>query len=152
MNTFLGKHNPVPTIMEVEAKLLELCRLLNILMAANWILIENGQTKLASGFEKLDAATLIDLIAKRLNCDPSAAEVLLNKKIALIEPVLGTLETAHTSISGKYLLHQVYVFAKTQRGWTKDYLLRLLIRRVKEIGDIHPDIRFIVEKRILGDP
>ena len=152
MDDFLGVKNPVKNAAEVETKLLTLCRDLQALMAVNWLLIENGQAKIETGDNRNALEQFVNVVAQRLDCVPENARTQLEEKMALLQPNLETLETAHTRINGKYIFHRFYTFVtQTRTGLRKDHLLRILTRHIKDAG-IPADIRYLVEKRILGDP
>ncbi len=153
MDDFLGPQNPVKNAAEVEGKLLELCHRLHALMGANWLLIEEAKTKLSEGDNRIEKERLIQHLAHVLGCPIEEAENRLDEKMALIQPKLHDLEMAHTQISGKPLLHHFYKFITASQGTLRtDHAFRFLVRHIKENLAIHPDLRFIVEKRILGDP
>ena len=71
-------------------------------------------------------------------------------KEALLAPKLAALETAHTCVNGKFLLHKMYenYTAAVKRRLYKDHLINLLVRTVKRQG-VHADIKAIIKDRVL---
>ncbi len=152
LEAFLGADCPINDVTAMEARMLEICRDLHSMMAANWLLIENGLSRYSDGHHLLPRADFIAEISNRIGMSLAEADVALADKEATLSPSLATLETAHHVTSGKHLLHQVYdLVAAVRRGLRKDHLFRLLRNRVKESVGIHADVREIVEQRILGD-
>ena len=149
---FLGAECPITDISAMEAKLLEFCRSLHCMMAANWLLIENGRSRYSDGHHLLPRADFVAEISTKIGMSVDEADAALTSKEAVMSPSLVTLETAHHVTSGKHLLHQVYdLVAGVKKGLRKDHLFRLLRNRIKESVGIHADVREIVERRVLGD-
>lgn len=135
---------------EMESRLLEMCRQLKTLMAANWVMAEAQRGKhFAEGHEIIAREAVIKRIAKELECSQEDAELALAAKEELIEPMLFSLETAYRHINGKHLLFLVHkTFVKT--GVQREPLRNLLARDVKEKVGLHEDIKTIVERRVLA--
>ena len=143
----------VPDTETVTQDLLQLCQNLRTLMAANWVFSEvGGPEYFTEGHQDIgDRPKLVQQTALRLSCDVAPAEQRIAEKEALLDPLLATLETAHHCVSGKHLLHQVYLHyvVAIKRGFLKDHLFHLLVRSIKRMG-LHEDIKEIMEQRILA--
>ena len=141
--------NP-PDLQNIEADLLQLCRNLHTMMAANWLFSEAGQGKhFGAGNDLLDRDTVITRVAQEFGCSPAEATLAVAEKERRIEPLLSGVETAYQRINGKHILfhlHRVYI----KSGITREQLHGLLARAVKERVGLSADIVEIVEKRILA--
>lgn len=135
---------------DMKIRLLEMCRQLKTLMAANWALAEAQQGKhFAEGHEIIAREAVIERIAEELECSQEDAELALASKEESIEPMLSSLETAYRHINGKHLLFLVHkTFVKT--GVQRKPFQNLLARDVKEKVGLHEDIKTIIEQRVLA--
>ena len=134
-----------------ETALLDLCQRLHTMIAANLELHERGGRYFPSGHDLVDRDTLIQQAARRLGLDITAAEQRIQEKEEQIAPLLAVLETAYTIISGKHLLFHVHVIY-FKGHVSREHLCNLLADRIRETPGLHPDIRAIVEDRILNSP
>jgi hypothetical protein len=154
LRLYYDPDDPVPSIAELEAAMLALCQKLLVLMAANWVLSEisplEHERYFQPEYELQDRDALIRQAAQRARCSVEEIEQRIMKKEADLAPLLSSLDTAHTCINGKHLLHQLYkmYIVAVKTGFHKKHLRRLLVRTVKQCG-IHADIVAIVEQRIL---
>lgn len=150
----LSSHNAdAPSPQVIEAALLQMCRSLQTMIAANWAFSEAGRGKhYTEGHALADRGTVLVRVTEDLQCSAAEAEVILSRKEALIGPMLLTLEAAHQRINGKHLFFHAYQFCQTfiGRGATKDQLRKLLARSVKERVGLHDDIKTIIEQRVLA--
>jgi hypothetical protein len=136
--------------------LLDICRWLKPVMAANWVFWEKdvaqGSSRVESfgeGFPADDRPLLIRETARRLGCSEEEAERRVVEKEARIDAALGQLESAYARINGKHILERL--FKTYQIHTTKDHFRRLLARTVKTQLGVHDHIRAIVNRRILGE-
>jgi hypothetical protein len=152
LRVFYGKMHKVPTKAKIETQLLELCKQLRPIMAVNWILSEAGSESehLGYGYDISQRASMIQYASTALGCTIEEAEVSVQEKERSLDTRLTTLDSAHTCTNGKHLWHRAYALyvIPIKPNIPPNYLLRLLARSVKP--RIHPDIRQIVEERILG--
>lgn len=149
----LSAPSATPDSHAIELKMLQMCRSLHTMMAANWAFVEAGQgTHFPEGHALVDRETVERRVAGELGCSQAEAEVALADKERQIEPLLSSLETAYQRINGKHLFFQVYRLYQSSagRGITRDQLRSLLARSVKERVGLHEDIRTIIERRILA--
>lgn len=145
-----GANADAPNPQVMEAELLELCRSLHTMMAANWAFSEAGRKKyFQSGHTlPLDRQAVVAQVARELGCSEVDAEAVVSEKEGLIEPLLLILETAYWRINGKHLLFQIHKrFVRS--GATRDQFRSLLARAVKRAG-LHEDIKAIIEQRVLA--
>lgn len=143
----------VPDRNAIQSDLLQTCRRLRTLMAANWVFSEIGGIEhFTEGHDSADRQRLVEQSAVKMQCDVSQAEQRVVAKEALLDPLLAALETAQTCVNGKHLLHHVYLhyISNVRSGLRKDYFFNLLVRAVKEKVGLHPDVKTIVEQRILA--
>lgn len=153
LRVYYGSTLAAPDVNAMKQSLLQLCQRLRTVMAANWVFVEIGGVKhFTPGHDSGDRAMLIRQAARRTGQGQTEMERRIAEKEAQIEPMLMTLNAAHTCINGKHLLHQVYIVyvASVKRGWRKDHLRNLLAREVKRRLGLHADITTIVGQRILG--
>ena len=138
------------TTTELQNGLLQLCKQLCTVMAANWVLLEGSGKFLSEGFDTTVRSNIVQQVAVRLTIDTVEAEQRIVAKEVFLNSKLATLETAHQYVSGKFLMHKVHgqYFKFVEQGMSKDYLFRRLVQTVKQQG-VHVDIRAIVEGKIL---
>lgn len=145
----LSAPNATPDPQDMEAILLQMCRSLHMMMAANWAFVEAGRgTHFPEGHMFVDRETVEARVARELVCSQVEAEAALADKERQIEPLLSSLETAHWRINGKNLLFQIH---KTHigSGITRDQFRNLLAREIRRLG-LHDDIKTIIEQRVLA--
>jgi hypothetical protein len=157
---FLRRKIPFKSANEVEAAVLQLCVELKSLVAANWVLIEDGKERLPDGYPHHPRDHYVDHVAAMVGCGTAEADAKLAAKESRIEHALDTLENAHTRISGKHLFSRVctmlnqHTRRRERTGSTlevnRPYLRALLCYRIVSTPGIHPDIRAIVEDRVLN--
>jgi hypothetical protein len=150
LRVFYGRTFVVPDANTIHDDLLQMCRQLHTLMAANWTLFEGAGEFLPIGFDANQRDVIVQQVALKLAIDPKEAQQRVAAKEAQLTPNLATLETAHTCTNGKFLLNKMYehYIAGVRRGLVKEHLFNLLVRAVKQQG-VHADIRMIIEDRIL---
>lgn len=144
----------VPTEAEIESKLFSLCQQLCPLMAANWVCLDAEVEYFPEAFPLNDMSRLVHVTAIKLGCSEAEAEQKLAAKEALLQPMMASLEQAHSGIKGKHLLHHLHALyvAKVPGvggSLSKDYLKSLLVRGVNQSG-LHEDIKTIIEQRVLA--
>jgi hypothetical protein len=111
-----------------------------------------GITYFEEGFPAGNRPLVVQESAKRLNCTQADADQRITAKEALLQPHLTSLAAAHTRIKGKFLLHQAYIhYISRKKGLPKDSFHNSLVRAASRLA-LHPDIRTIVEQRILAAP
>jgi hypothetical protein len=146
-----------PDEQAMETRLLEICRMLKSITAANLAYFDenriqyqsSGQTARLEYFSvghHHDRRIVIQQAAKQLQCDERECEKRIAEREEIIDQRLATLSLAHQVIDGKRILHWVNndLFVTG-----RDYLFRLLTDRAKLRG-LHPDIIKIVLDRILS--
>lgn len=143
-----------PTEAEIENKMFELCQRLCPVMAANWACLDAGTEYFREGFPLDNRANLVHVAAAKLGCSETEAERRVAAKEALLQPVMASLEQAHSSIKGKHLLYQLHALYVSQvagigGGLSAEYFKSLLARAVKRSG-LHEDIKTIIEQRVLA--
>ena len=153
LRPYYGSKVPLPVEAQIEATLLSLCQQLCPLMAANWVCLNEGMEFLPEGFPT-DRAGIIRKMASKLGCSEASAEERIAEREAVLQPMLPSLNNAHTVTKGKYLLHQVYVHYVTGADQIKDplpkeYFKRQLMVAAAEVG-LHEDITTIIEQRVLA--
>ena len=142
-----------PNPQDMETPLLQMCRSLHSMMAANWVFSEVGRGRhFPEAHALLDRDAVVARVVTEIGCSQAEAETALAEKEELIEPLLAHFETAHQRINGKHLFFHVYQFCQTYvgRGITKDQLRNILARSVKERVGLPGDIRTIIEQRVLA--
>lgn len=150
----LGSAFSVSDVREIERKLLELCHVLCTVAAANWVFYEvGGIDYFRAGDNRRTQAELLPEISRRLQCDEDAAQMRIEQKEALLLPYLSDLDTAHTRINGKHLLHLAHeeYLVQAKGGVQREPWCRLLAHFVKVGPGLHADIRAIMEDRILAN-
>ena len=144
----------VPTEAEMEQRLFLLCGQLCPLMAANWACLDAGVEYFPEAFPLNERTKLVYVAANKLGCSEVEAEQRIAAKEALLQPMMASLEEAHSGIKGKHLLFQLHALYVSQvrqlkGGLSVDFFRSLLAHAVKRFG-LHQDIREIMERRILG--
>jgi hypothetical protein len=149
----LGQNFQITGVEVMTQSLLNLCRQLKSVMAANWIFWDENLTRVSNRisyfgmhFPTNDQLLLIQETAKNLGCLEVEAGQRILEKETLLESSLVRLDSAYTHIDGKRLLR---LLEKEYRIPHLDHFRRLLARTTRQIG-LHPDIHGIVERRILG--
>ncbi len=144
----------LPDEQAMAAHLLERCRKLKSVMAANWVFFDASQNPQGTDPEYFSVGyetnrdTVIQQAAKRLQCSEEKAEELILEKEQLLETSLSQLATAHRVIDGKRLLRRIQREQfKTSGG--DDYLRRLLTRET-QIHSLPADIVHIIQERIIA--
>ncbi len=152
LRAYHGEKFAVADVKAMEQDLLDLCRQLKPIMAANWVFwdeyMASGSASIEffkEGFPVDNRSLLLRESQKRLGCSKAEAEQRIAEKEALLDIVLTGLESAHTRTNGKYLLQRLSKKLST----TKSHFRRLLVRTTAQIG-LHSDIQAIVEERILA--
>jgi hypothetical protein len=152
LSLYLGQNFHIANVETMAQSLLNLCRQIKPIMAANWILWDENLTRAANrisyfgmGFPTDDRHLLLREMAKNLECSQAEAEPRISEKEVLLEASLVHLDTAYTCIDGKRLLR---LLEKEYKIPHLDHFSRLLARTTRQIG-LHPDIQYIVETRIL---
>jgi hypothetical protein len=147
----------LPDEQAMEIRLLEICRALKHIVAANWLYFNenkaqyqsSGQTAKLEYFKDghdRDRHIVIEQAAKQLNCDEDDCEKRIAEREEIIERYLTDLRLAHQVIDGKRILHWV----NNDHFITgRDYLFRLLAKEVR-LQSLPDDIVIIVQDRILG--
>ena len=154
LHVFYRGKATVPTEAEIENKLFLLCQQLCPLMAANWACLDAGVEYFPEAFPLNDRARLVQVAATKLGCSETEAEQRVAAKEALLQPMMVTLEQAHSGIKGKHLLHHLHALYVAEvpgvgGSLSKDYLKSLLVRAAKREG-LHEDIKTIIERRVLA--
>ncbi len=147
----------LPDEQALAVWLLEHCRQLKSLMAANWLFYEKnlasqrstGATArleyFSTGYDA-DRQGVIDRTAGLLQCSEADADAQIAVKEQEIERHLTSLESIHRVIDGKRLLHLMNKeYFKTDRN----RLLRFLTNQAKS-HELPADITGIVRERILA--
>lgn len=146
----------MPDEQTMANRLLEHCRGLKSLMAANWVFYETNQALYRSAGvtarleyfstgHETDRQIVIQRAAKRLQCDETEAELRIAEKELEVERYLTDLTNAHQVIDGKRILHCInQEFFKTDAG----RLFRFLTDKAKSHG-LPGDVVYIVRDRIL---
>ena len=147
----------LPDERAMETKLLEICRMLKSVTAANLAYFDenrfqyqsSGQTARLEYFtigHHHDRQIVIKQAAKQLKCSDDDCEKRIAEREAIIDRHLADLNLAHQVIDGKRILHWVNrdLFITGH-----DYLFRLLTDRAKS-HSLPDDIVKIVQNRILG--
>ncbi|MDQ2732584.1 MAG: DUF4435 domain-containing protein [Armatimonadota bacterium] len=147
----LAGYNAItPSPQDMETNLLQMCRRLHPMMAANWAFIEAGHGRhFPEGHALVDRETVIARVTAELGCSQAEAEAALSEREALIEPLLPNLEVAYQRINGKHLLFQLHQ-AFIRSGINRDQFRNLLARAVKERTGLSQDIKTIIEQRVLA--
>jgi hypothetical protein len=147
----------LPDERGMETRLLEICRALKHIIAANWLYFDEnkaqhqsiGQTARLEYFSighNHDRHIVKDRAAKQLKCNEEDCEKRLVEREEIVDRYLADLTSAHQVIDGKRILHWIeQLHFKTGR----DYLFRLLTDRVR-LHSLPDDIVKIVQDRILG--
>lgn len=145
-----GSDPAAPGAATLASDLLEMCRQLSLMMAANWLCHEaRCGAYYPEAHDIMGRDAVVEKFRKDHACSKERAAQLLAEKEALLGPLLIALDTAHTRINGKHLLFHVYK-RYTKTGINKDQFRSLLARTIKEKIGLHADIRAIVEDRILA--
>ncbi|HMY74649.1 MAG TPA: DUF4435 domain-containing protein, partial [Blastocatellia bacterium] len=141
----------------LDIRLLEYCRQLKSLMAANWLFYEKnlaaqrdtGATAkleyFSTGYDA-DRQGVVKGVAGRLQCTEAEADEQIAAKEREIERHLASIQSAHRVMDGKRLLHCLnQEYFKTDRN----RLLRFLTDKAKS-HELPADITRIVRERILA--
>ncbi len=154
LRAYHGEEFAVVDVKAMEQDLLDLCRQLKPIMAANWVFwdeyMASGSASIeffTEGFPVDNRDLLLQESQKRLGCSKAEAEQRIAEKEALLDTVLTRLEAAHTRTNGKHLLQRLS--KRYQISTTKSHFRRLLARTTAQIA-LHSDIQAIVEERILA--
>jgi hypothetical protein len=155
------RHPPIrtdlPDEQAMENRLLEICRMLKSIAAANLAYFDenriqyqsSGQTAKLEYFpvgHHHDRQIVIQQAAKQLQCGEDDCDRRITEREEIIDRYLTSLGLAHQVIDGKRILHWVdHYHFKTSR----DYLFRLLTERAGLRG-LPDDIVKIVQDRILN--
>ena len=155
------RHPPIeadlPDEQTMETRLLEICRTLKCIVAANWLYYDENKTQYQSSGQtaKLqyfkvghdrDRHIVIDQAAKQLKCDKDDCEKRVVEREKIVDQHLVNLDSAHQIIDGKRILHWIHRdLFKTDY----DYLFRLLTNEVRP-HSLPNDIVTVVRDRILG--
>ena len=145
----------LPDEKAMAENLLERCRTLKSIMAANWVFYDKNKAQQQATGEtaKLEYFTIghavereiiIHQAADEIQCSEDDAEKLIAEKEQIIESHLVQLETAHQVIDGKRLLH--WVQREQYKTGGEDFFRRRLMREAKNIPS---DLTHIVQERIL---
>jgi Protein of unknown function (DUF4435) len=147
----------LPDEQAMEARLLEICRMLKSVTAANLAYFHENRIQYQSSGQtaRLEYLTIghhhdrhivVKQAAKQLKCDENDCEKRIAEKEEIIERCLTNLNLAHQVIDGKRILHWV----NNDHFITgRDYLFRLLTDRAKLHG-LPTDVVKIVQDRILS--
>lgn len=158
LETACGQRFTINNATEMEAAMLEICRSLKTVMAANWVFSEAERdenilsTHFSFGHELSDREEVLRQAVNRLgNIDETEVRRRIEEKEQRLDSLLTGLNSAHRFTNGKHLLFQIWRRFKNDLA-NKDALLRYLARNADSIEKIPADIRFIVEQKILGLP
>lgn len=147
----------LPDEQAMEIRLLEICRMLKSVTAANLAYFDENRTQYQSSGQtaKLeyfsvghhhDRHIVVKQAAKQLKCGEDDCEKRIAEREEIIERYLASLNSAHQVIDGKRILHWV----NNDHFITgRDYLFRLLTDRIRLRG-LPDDIVITVQDRILG--
>ncbi|SRR6266498_1295401 len=106
----------LPDEKGMEARLLEICRALKHIVAANWLHFDENKAQYQSSGQtaKLEYFTIgfphdrhivIEQAAKQLNCNEDDFEKRLAEREEIVDQHLADLTSAHQVVDGKRLLH-----------------------------------------------
>lgn len=154
LRVFLRDRLPFADPAEAEAHLLSLCVELGPIMAANYVLRRhsNALSLFHERYEPQPRAEIVTQTARRMSVAQAEADGRIAAREAVIDPLLATLDTAHTCVNGKHLLNLVCRRTRAiQAGLPETYLFSQLVEWRKNSPPIHDDLRRIIERRILGD-
>jgi hypothetical protein len=142
--------NEEPTAADIETYILQVCRDLASMMAANWVFTEAGTGRFfREGHDLVERTLVVNRVATEIGCSTVQADEKITIKEGLIAPLLPTLETAYLRINGKHILfhvHKKYI----QKELTQENLRKYLARTIKDRIGIPEDIKLIVEQRVLA--
>jgi hypothetical protein len=139
----------------MEAGLLDICKKLKTIMAANWVIYESatGAKYFPEGYDiSSERMDIIRQTAQRLNYDIDQTEEKIIEKETIIQAALSNINEAYQVINGKHIYHHAYqrYVVEEKRGLRKDHFRNLLARTVKEKVGLHADILLIIKQRILS--
>jgi uncharacterized protein DUF4435 len=155
------RHPPIeadlPDEQAMETHLLEICRTLKCIVAANWLYYDENKTQYQSSGQtaKLeyfkighdrDRHIVINQAAKQLKCDKDNCEKRIAEREEIIDQHFVNLDSAHQIIDGKRILHWIH---RDLFQTEYDYLFRLLTKEIKS-HSLPDDIVKIVQDRILS--
>jgi hypothetical protein len=154
LRLYLGQNFQIASVEAMIQNLLNLCRQLKPIMAANWTFWDENLTRgdnrisyFDMRFPTNDRPLLIQETAKKLECiEAEEAEQRIVEKEALLDVSLAQLDSAYMHIDGKRLLR---LLESEYRIPHLGHFRRLLARTTRQHG-LHADIYELVERRILG--
>jgi len=147
----------LPDKQAMETRLIEICRMLKSVTAANLAYFDENKAQYQSSGQtaKLeylsvghhhDRQVVIQQAAKQLKCSEDECERRIAEREEIINRHLANLNLSHQVIDGKRILHWInHDLFITGR----DYLFRLLSDRAK-LHDLPDDVVKIVKDRILS--
>ncbi len=147
----------LPDEQAMEIRLLEICRMLKSLTAANLAYFDENRSQYQSSGQTArleyfnlghhhDRHIVIKQVAKQLKCSEDDCEKRIAEREEIIERRLVSLNSAHQVVDGKRILHWV----NNDHFITgRDYLFRLLTKEIR-LHSLPDDIVIIVQDRILG--
>lgn len=154
LRVYHGRDFTIDNAQTMEQKLMNICRQLKTIMAANWIIHESstGTEYFSKGHQICNRDIIIRQASIRLGYDRNLTEQKIKEKEIIIESALNTISEAYTVINGKHILHQVFekYINAVKRGLRKEHFRNLLARTVKEKIGLHSDILLIIRQRILS--
>src|SRR5262245_17448355 len=147
----------LPDRQAMENRLLEICRALKHIVAANWLYFNenkaqyqsSGQTAKLEYFKvghDHDRNIVIEQAAKQLKCNEDDCEKLIAEREEIVDRHLAGLNAAHQIVDGKRILHWIH---RNLFKTDYDYLFRLLTKEIR-LHSLPGDIIIIVRDRILG--
>jgi hypothetical protein len=147
----------LPDEQGMETRLLEICRALKHIVAANWLYFEENKAQYQSSGQTArleyftighphDRHIVIEQAAKQLKCGKDDCEKRLAEREEIVDRYLANLNSAHQVVDGKRILHWIH-HHHFRTG--RDYLFRLLTDRVMS-HSLPDDIVIIVRDRILS--
>ncbi|MDM8568785.1 hypothetical protein QUF50_04590 [Thiotrichales bacterium HSG1] len=137
--------------ISMEKGLLKICNKLITIVAANLLLHKESTREkyFTFGHSIEHRENIIQQTAKKLNWEFAETEQKIIKQENLIESKLDSLDNAYKIIDGKRILNQIMLEYTSEPKTAKriEHLRKLLGRRTKK--EIHKDILFIIQERIL---
>ncbi len=154
LRVYHGREFTMSDVTAIEHALLDICRQLKTIMAANWVIHESCQSAgyFTKGHRIAARNDIINQAGIRLGYEYNLTEKKISEKEEKIESALDSLAEAYTITNGKHILHQVFLqyINPVKRGMLKGHFRSLLARTVKDKIGIHSDILLIVRNRILS--
>lgn len=147
----------LPDEQSMETRLLEICRALKHIVAANWLYFNenkahyqsSGQTAKLEYFKvghHHDRNIVIEQAAKQLKCNEGDCEKLIAEREEIVDQHLADLNSAHQIVDGKRILHWIH---RNLFKTDYEYLFRLLTKEIRS-HSLPGDIVIIVQDRILS--